>query len=288
MSSTGNAEWSDHLQALFVVFKRFVKYRVTIKLSKSMFGTTELVLVGYKFVAGKGIATAEDKIEALMAMEAPRTVGEIKTFIGKTGYYRRFVRDYSGIIHPIRQLELKYKTLATNIERDWNIDPKYQRSFEAIRAAMANAPILQSPDFNKSWLVLTDCSAYQMGAVLCQLGDDGIEHPVCYSSATLTDTQRAYGISDRECLAAVHAYQLWRHFLYLAPSVLLIDHSALTTLLTKKEFTNQRLARYAVDMSEFDVTITYRPGAIHHGPDAMSRFAMCDDPEDIKRRVHLE
>lgn len=186
VSQTGNESWSDHMEALHRVFKRFSKYGVTIKLSKSLWGTDELIMVGYKYVAGQGITTAEDKITALMAMEPPRTVGEIKTFLGKTGYYRRFVRNYAALTRPMKQLEVKYKTLTHNVEKEWVSDPIYQRSFESVRSAMANAPILRSPDFSKPFLVLTDCSGYAMGAVLCQLSDDGVEHPVCYASCTLS------------------------------------------------------------------------------------------------------
>ena len=124
-----------------------------------------------------------------------------------------------------------------------------------------------------------------MGAVLCQLDDDGIEHPVCYASSTLSECQMKYGITDREGLAVVWAVRLWRHYLHGSPCVVLTDHSALTSLMKKQEFTNQRMARYALDLSEFDLTICHRAGAIHHGPDALSRIKMCHDPEVVKQRV---
>jgi hypothetical protein len=287
VAETGDAEWSEHMAALCTVFKRFAKYKVSIKLSKSLWGTTELVMVGYKYIAGKGIATSDEKIAALMAMEHPRTVGEIKTFLGKTGYYRRFIQNYAAIARPMKQLEVRYKTPTTNIEREWVADPVYQRSFEAIRSAMANAPVLRSPDFTKPFMVLTDCSAYAMGAVLCQLDEEGVEHPVCYASCTLSEAQVKYGITDREGLAVTWAVRLWRHYLHgnQGGAVVLTDHSALTSLMKKSDFTNQRMARYAVDLSEFDLTICHRAGAIHHAPDALSRFKMCTDPVEIKRRV---
>lgn len=285
VAPTGTEQMSDHLQGLYILFKRFAKYGATIKLSKSIWGSTELVLVGYKFIAGAGIATADDKIEKLMAMEAPRTVAEIKTFIGKTGYYRRFVENYSALVHPIRQLELKYKTPATSIVDDWQSDPKYQRSFEAIRSAMANAPVLRAPDFSRPWLILSDCSDYQMGFILCQLSDDGVEHPVCYGSSPLTETQQGYCISDKESLAAMTALDTWRHYIIDSPVLLCTDHSATTTLLTKRTLTSRRMARYAADMSEFDLTICHRSGAIHHGPDSLSRFQMCTDENELKRRI---
>ncbi|MBL4703531.1 MAG: DDE-type integrase/transposase/recombinase, partial [Flavobacteriales bacterium] len=144
---------------------------------------------------------------------------------------------------------------------------------------------LRSPDFTKPWVILTDCSAYQMGAVLCQLDENGREHPVCYASCSLTEAQQKYGITDREGLAVVWAVRLWRHYLYGSPVVVVTDHSALISLITKTEFTNQRMARYAIDLSEFDLTIVHRAGAIHHGPDALSRFKMCTDPVELKRRI---
>ena len=124
-----------------------------------------------------------------------------------------------------------------------------------------------------------------MGAVLCQYDDEGIERPVCYASCTLSEAQQKYGISDRECLAAVWAVRLWRHYLYGSPVVLVTDHSSLTSLMTKHEFTNQRLARYAIDMSEFDITIVHRAGAVHHSPDALSRFSLSSDPEILRERL---
>ena len=105
-----------------------MQYGVTIKLSKSLWGATELKLVGFNYVAGEGVTSSPDRVEALIAMNPPRTVAEIKTWIGKTGYYRKRIRDYSAIAQPLRQIELKYKTRTKNVEEDYWSDPKYDRS----------------------------------------------------------------------------------------------------------------------------------------------------------------
>ena len=95
----------------------------------------------------------------------------------------------------------------TDITGEWT-DSRL-RSLDSLKAALSTAPVLAPPDFNKSWIILTDCSDDTMGACLAQLDENGIERPVAYASATLSDAQQNYGITDKEGLAVVWAVKKW-------------------------------------------------------------------------------
>ena len=89
------------------------------------------------------------------------------------------------------------------------------RSHDFLKAALSTVPVFSHPDFNKSWIILTDCSDDTMGACLAQLDENGIERPVAYASATLSDAQQNYGITDKDGLAVVWAVKKW-YTLYTA------------------------------------------------------------------------
>jgi hypothetical protein len=96
--------------------------------------------------------------------------------------------------------------------------------------------VLAAPDFSKPWIILTDCSDYAMGACLAQLDENGIERPMAYASANLSEAQKNYGITDKEGLAVVWAVRKWRHFLHGSSAVVATDHSCLKDLTSGKEF----------------------------------------------------
>ena len=96
--------------------------------------------------------------------------------------------------------------------------------------------MLAAPDFSKPWIIVTDCSDYAMGACLAQLLDEnGIERPVAYASANLSEAQKNYGITDKEGLAVVWAVRKWRHFLHGSSAVVATDHSCLRSKLVKHD-----------------------------------------------------
>src|SRR5688572_11185023 len=95
--------------------------------------------------------------------------------------------------------------LKKDIPYQWG--EKQQQAFEFLKKRLINAPILQYPDFNQPFIVLTDASGTGVRAVLSQLDDNGNERVIAYASRSLTSAERNYGITDLECLAVVWAIQ---------------------------------------------------------------------------------
>ena len=135
-------------------------------------------------------------------MEAPGTILLLKSFLGSAGYLSKYTSDYAELVLPLREMDdgrLKY----TDISGEWSA--RRLRALDSLKAALTTAPVLAAPDFSKPWIILTDCSGYAMGACLVQLVENGIERPVAYASANLSEAHKNYGIADKEGLAVVWA-----------------------------------------------------------------------------------
>ena len=257
------------------VFKRVLASGAKLKISKCAFGYTRVEFLGHEVVAGQGVAVREAKVKAIVQCDRPQTAEDIKTFLGMSGFFRKFIPNYAEIASPLRALEKQVRTATTPITYEWQ--KKHQRCFDAIKAALVNADTLATPDYSKPFLLLTDASYRFLGAALVQIDDDGQARPMAYASTALVDAQKRYGITDLEGLAVVWSTRLWRHILLGSKrTVVLTDHAALTSLTSKKDLQSARLARYALDLSEFDLEFQFRPGKYHFLPDWLSRAELID------------
>ena len=146
------------------------------------------------------------KLQGVANYPIPQNVTDVRAFLGFTGYYRYFVQNYSAIVRPLLDLTKKGHVFK------W--EQRHQEAFDKIKTIMCKAPVLLQPDFNKKFYLQTDASAYSVGAVLSQEGENTpslaahkklVLHPIAYFSATFTPTERNYDIYERELLAVMKA-----------------------------------------------------------------------------------
>ncbi|OCB88663.1 DNA/RNA polymerase [Sanghuangporus baumii] len=90
---------------------------------------------------------------------------------------------------------------------------RQQESFRKLKEAFTTTPMLVQPDHDKQFVLETDASNFAMGAVLSQLEDDEILHPIGYWSNTYQDAKNNYPVMEKELLAIVKALSNWRHHL---------------------------------------------------------------------------
>ena len=267
--STETESFDEHMQQLVLMFVRLEANNMTMKMSKSLWGTKRLPILGHIITAGLGCSADPEKVQAVLELAPPSTIQMLKSLLGAAGYLSKYIPEFAAIVKPLREMDDDRHKL-TDISQEW--DENRLRALDSLKAALSTAPVLAPPDFNKSWIILTDCSDDTMGACLAQLDDNGIERPVAYASATLSDAQQNYGITDKEGLAVVWAVKKWRHFIHGSSALVVTDHSCLRDLTTAKEFNNKRLMRYAVELSEHNLKVVFRPGRDHHLADLMSRM----------------
>ncbi|CAB0036585.1 unnamed protein product [Trichogramma brassicae] len=184
--------------------------------------------------------------------------------------YTAFAVPGAGLFQFTRDAELKLPLLRlTRKSVEWAWTEEQQNAFEALKQALTQAPVLARPDFTKPFIVQTDASAYAIGGVLTQVFDDG-EHPIVYVSRVLAAAERNYTTSEKECLALIWTIRKLRPYLEGYRFIAVTDHSALQYLKNLKDPTG-RLARWALEMQQWDFEVVHRRGRVHELPDALSR-----------------
>src|SRR5690606_8150880 len=177
------------------------------------------------------------------------------------------IKNFSGIAKPITDLtkdaDDKSKPFVWTLEAD--------KAFEHLKRMFTTAPILAHFDPSKQIVIEADASDFAIGAVLSIVIDKRL-HPVAFTSRKLNPAEINYEIYDKEMLAIVAAFDLWRHYLEGAQHPILVytDHKNLEYFATTKVL-NRRQARWAIKLSSFDFKIIYRPGTQNTRADALSR-----------------
>ena len=138
---------------------------------------------------------------AIKEWPIPRTIKELRGFLGLAGYYRRFVQHYGIISKPLTNL-LKKNSF------QWGIEA--QHAFERLKTAMASAPVLALPNFSKFFMVETDASGAGIGAVLMQDA-----HPIAYLSKALSPKHQQLSTYEKEFLAVVMAVERWLSLIHI-------------------------------------------------------------------------
>ncbi|KAH6575793.1 hypothetical protein BASA60_004844 [Batrachochytrium salamandrivorans] len=143
---------------------------------------------------------------------------------------------------------------------------------KALKDAFAHSDFLTHPDETRPFIVETDASDYAISGVLSQYDDTDVLRPIAFYARQMNSAERNYEIYDKELLAVVDSFKHWRHFLQGGhhPVTVLCDHKNLEYFMTTKKLT-RRQARWSLELSEYDFTLTHRPGKLNGRADPLSR-----------------
>ena len=253
--------FEQHLLDLDRVFNKLEEVGLKLRAEKCAFCKKELLYLGF-VLTRDGVHTNPKLISAVVECEAPKDVKGVQRFIGLTGYYRRFVDKFSHIAHPLIRL------MREDVEFEWT--PECQVAFEELKKRLVTAPILVYPDFEKGFKLEVDASAVGLGGVLSQKGDDGHDHVVAYWSSAVPRRQRHFTSTELECMAIHHGIKHFRPYLWGRKFEIVTDHNSLKWLMNLKNPT-PKLQRWSLDLTEYEFSITHRPGRVHNNADALSR-----------------
>lgn len=186
-------------------------------------------------------------------MDSKRTTSakEVKRFIGMSGWYRRFIENFSSVVAPITSLTTKKAG-----KFEWNDEA--ENAFIKIKEALCSAPEIH-----------TDASDVGVGGVLVQ-GEGENEKVIGYMSHKLTTAQRKYSTTERECLAVLMAIEFYRPYIEGSRFKVITDHSSLLWLQKLKDPAG-RLGRWILKLQQYDFQIVHRKGRFNVVPDALIR-----------------
>lgn len=254
-------DFDSHLEILRKVAERLRKANLTINLSKSHFMRSEIRYLGY--IVGHGqLMTDPEKVKAVADFPVPKSIRQVRRFLGMTGWYQRFIENFSTIAAPMTDLVGKKSKF------EWT--DQAQLAFVNLKKALSSAPVLSSPDFSRPFFIQCDASMVGVGSVLFQVMADGQEHPIAYFSKKLNAAQRKYSVTELECYAAVLSVKNFRPYVELMPFTIITDHASLKWLMGQKDLSG-RLGRWSLKLQSFDFKIEHRKGSMNVVPDALSR-----------------
>lgn len=254
--------FESHIVHLKTVAERLRRANLTINVAKSRFVMKEIRYLGY--IVGNGqLKTDPIKVQAIVDFPTPKTVKQIRRFVGMTGWYQRFIRNFSALAAPMTDLVGKAGKFEWTTAAD--------DAFNSLKNCLCSAPVLVQPDFTKRFFVQCDASIVGVGSVLFQYSDDGHEHPIAYFSKKLNGAQKNYSITELECYAAVLSVKHFRPYIELMPFTVITDHASLKWLMGQKDL-GGRLCRWSLKLQAFDFEIEHRKGTANIVPDALSRM----------------
>ncbi|XP_072066694.1 uncharacterized protein [Arachis hypogaea] len=208
-------------------------------------------------ISGEGVKVDPAKIEAIVAWPVPKSLKQLRGFLGLTGYYRKFVAQYAQRVFPLTEL-LKKNAFQWNIAAD--------QAFHQLKQLMVHTPVLALPDFTQPFIVETDASSTGVGAILSQGG-----HPIAYFSKKLGAQLSQASAYVRELYAVTQAVAKWRHYLLGRKFLIRTDHQGLRELTTQVILTPEQ-QHYLSKLLGYEFEIEYRPGKFNKVADALSRL----------------
>ena len=256
--------WEDHVTHLHVVFERLEQAGLTLNAKKCVIGSSSVKYLGYQ--VGSGVVTpVSAKVEAILNIPIPSTKTDIRSFLGSVGFYRRFIPRYSELAAPLTNL-LKGGRRG-DISLKWTSE--CTEAFEQLRAVLAKLPSLRAPDFNLPFDIYTDASEVGISAVLVQTHDE-VPFPVAYYSRKLLDRESRYSTVEKELLAIMAALDHFHVYVGFGPITVHSDHRPLVWL-RQCTTANQRVLRWALALSEYDLCVEHIKGSDNVLADMLSR-----------------
>lgn len=269
--------WKNMLDRLQQVFEALRGARLTMKLSKCVFGADKVQFLGFN-LSENGISPGENKVGAISSFPRPTNVREVKRFLGLTGFFRRFVRNYATIVRPISDLTRKEQTFT------WS--EGQQCAFEELKRLLTSEPVLQLFNPMARTELHTDASAAGLAGVLLQEGEDKKLHLVYAVSKKTTDVEANYHSSKLELMAIVWSIDRLRHLLLPIKFTVITDCQALVYLNVQKT-TNAQIARWSYLLQEYNLDIKFRNGEKMSHVDALSR-APTDKEADTMEEIFAQ
>ena len=183
------------------MFGKLRQAKLKLKPSKCNFFKTKISFLGH-IVSKEGIPTDPSKVKAVRNWPKPKTLNDVRSFLGFVDYYRKFINNCSSIARPLNSLLQSVDNTKKGIKTrfiEWA--PDQQMSYDEPKEACCNAPVLAYADYKQPFILHTDSFLDGLGAVLYQKDGEGKLRVIAYASRSQNKSERNYPAHKLELLA---------------------------------------------------------------------------------------
>ena len=255
-----------------------VRHKLTGSSDKATIAVSEVVFAGH--VVGNGHhKPIPGKVAAIEHCEQPKTVSELRAYLGFCNYYSGYIKMYAKYAAPMTTMLKENREETSKGSKKalvWNDES--DRALQGMKQALLSAVGLHLVDPDRGFVLRTEASDYAVGAVLEQVLDDGRHVPVAFWSRVLADGQRrTWTPGEKEAYAIVMALRKWARYIAPHPVTVCTNHQSLQ--LWHKEHVDipsgpaSQRARWHETLAKFDLTVVYVPGKDNTVADCPSRWA---------------
>ncbi|CAL9222852.1 unnamed protein product [Arabidopsis halleri] len=255
---------ASHVKHLEIVLKLLFQHHFYPNYKKCSFGNTEFSYLGY-IISVQGVAADPEKITAMKDWPVPKSLTELRGFLGLTGYYEQIARPLTDLL---KKNSFCWITTATD-------------AFQALKEVVITVPILVLPDFNQEFTIETNASGAGIGAVMSQG-----KKPITFLSQAFSSTGRVKSLYERELLAIVKAVSKWKHYVAGKEFVIKTDQKSLGHLLDQKAVLRVQ-QRWAAKLIGLNHKIEYKPGVENRVADALSRRPYQEEINQLSLKAPL-
>lgn len=266
---------------LYTCLNQLQKFDLHLNREKCSFFQERIEFLGH-VVEHNRILKSPAKVNAILKINHPTSIEEVRRFLGMVTYYSRFIPNLSTLTAPLRQLLVK------NTKFHWN--EKCSKAFDQLKMEIASERVLTPFDPTLPVQLACDASPQGVAGILSHI-IDGQERPIAFASRSLTQAEQNYSQLDREALAIIFSVGHFHQYLFARPFKLITDNRPLVRIFHQNAkiplMTSARLQRYAAFLSGFNYEVVYKKGIENSNVDCLSR-APIDLTPQAEHSINIE
>ena len=266
----------EHLEQLPVVFERFHEFNLKLKPLKCSFFQSEIVYLAHH-VSWRGILPSQKNVQAMQEFPMPETYTQVRVFCRLAGHYRRFIKGFANIAHPL------YDVLGKEVKMGLvDLPPEAREAMAVLKGKVQSTPVLVFPDFKKPFLLEMDASKEGLGVVLSQKQSNGSYHPIAFGSHSLTPVEKSYHSSKLEFLTLKWSVtEHFKEYLAYTPFVVWTDNNPLMYMLTTPNL-DATGHRWVGALASFQFELEYQKGTDNGATDALSQVPINHSQQTVQ------
>ena len=251
----------EHLKELGDIFRMHREAGIKIRAEKTHLFRREVEYLGYD-VSEEGVKMRPSYVEKITQWPTPKTVKELNCWLGFTGYYRSFIKDYSKLTNEMNAQRKELKLV-------WS--EELEKNFKLLKEEFSKMPVRSYPDYNSDepFQLALDFSKDNIAAILSQV-QGGQERFLAAAGRKTTKYERNYHSCKGELAAIIYGLRKYEHLLKFKKFIIWTDSKALTNLQTMKKLTGIYF-RWLSEIQSYEFDVYHRPGKENTNADALSR-----------------